>query len=112
MLPPGESFLNTCAVSGEFVANGANFADYSGYADRSDCAARCALRIDSDKPRAVDPQHAKPPLENPSRNAVLPRPYADDGANVGAFTMLGRHGANCSSAPKHRFTVKRRGIKG
>src|SRR6478609_673654 len=96
MLPPGESFLNTCAVSGEFLANRANFADYSGYADRSDCAARCALRFSTPKPRAVDPQHAKPPLENPSRNAVFPHPYTDDGANVGAFTRLGRDGANGS----------------
>jgi hypothetical protein len=67
------------------LANRANFADYSGYADRSDCAAGSALRIGLNKPRPVDPQHAKPRLENPSRNAALACPYMDDG--VGAFIM-------------------------
>src|SRR4029078_12614240 len=38
------SFFSKPAYSPEFLANRANFADYSGYADRSDCAAGCALR--------------------------------------------------------------------
>src|SRR4026209_2272193 len=99
MLPRGQPFLSMYAVSIEFLANRANFADYSGYADRSDCATGCALRIDSEKPRAVDPQHANPSPENPSRNAVLPHPDADDGADAGAYTMLRPDGANCSSIP-------------
>ena len=92
-------FSATARVWPEFLANRANFADYSGYADRSDCAARCALRSGSNKPRAVDPQHAKPPLENPSRNAVLAHPWADDGADAGAFTLPGAMGQTSPQFP-------------
>lgn len=48
------SFPRKRANSPEFLAIGANFADYSGYADRSDCAAGCALRFGSTNPCAVE----------------------------------------------------------
>src|SRR5947207_10576163 len=45
MLPTVGCFPRKRADSPEFLAIRAKFADYSGYADRSDCAAGCALRF-------------------------------------------------------------------
>jgi hypothetical protein len=58
LAPDRGDFSSTQAYSPEFLAIRANFADYSGYADRNDCATGCAFRFGSHQPRAIDPQHA------------------------------------------------------
>ena len=87
MLPFRSNFLATFAWFAEFLAIRANFADYSGYADRSDCAAGCALRGDPTKPFAVDAQYAKQQRKPPTRNVAFARRPLDDSANADAFNL-------------------------
>src|SRR5690348_18152553 len=104
MLPFRGNFLATFTCFADFLANRANFADYSGYADRSDCAAGCALRGDPTKPLAVDAQNAKQQRKPPTRNVAFARRPLDGGANADAFTQPWRDGPDGS--PKDRKSTR------
>src|SRR3954466_8971351 len=63
----------------------------------------------------VDPQHAKQPLENPSRNVAPAHLLAHDGIGVGTFSVPRRNGTVRSSAivrKSNQYAGNRRRGKG